>query len=148
MNEEVINIVISYAEEMNEWEHKMYLLSRKEYGEVINHEEDRKIIPKVTLKEYEKIYYEIFEKYCTSKKRVYGGFPSSFERHGQYRGINKKSIVSSNIINKKRIEVIANGGVYPGNKFLFVLMFKNNEWKIDSAKTQLEEGDEWSLHHL
>jgi hypothetical protein len=141
-------VVLSFVVEMNDWEHKMYLLGRREHGQRINHKEDLALIPDAPYEEYKKRYYEIFSKYCTERKRTYGGFPSGWARHGQYKGVAEQTISSVVTPKKNRAEVVAKGGQFPDGEFMFVLIFKDGRWLIDSAKTKHSDDTHWDTHHL
>lgn len=145
---EIKQTVLSFVEEMNDWEHKMYLLSRRESGQAINHQRDREIIPDVSYEDYKKHYFLIFSKHCTERKRTYGGFPSGWARNGQYQGINEESITSVETVTKNRAELIAKGGQFPDCEFMFVLLNRNGTWLIDSAKTRYVGDSEWETHHI
>jgi len=146
MNKEPLEVVLSFVEEMNDWEHKMYLVDRVESGGVLNHQADQSLLPNVSAEEFKKEYYVVFNKHCTEKQRKYGGFPSGWSRHGQYQGATKDTVVSINEVNNKRAEVIIKGGLFPENYFLFVVLYKGGAWLIDSAKTC--ESGHWDVHYL
>ncbi|MBI1424059.1 MAG: hypothetical protein GC149_11375 [Gammaproteobacteria bacterium] len=141
-----LEIVLAFIAEMNDWEHKMYLVSRVKEGRIINHESDKAILPKESYSEFMKKYYDVFNKYCTKRERKYGGHPNSWTRHGQYQGASKETVQSVNEVNPNRAEVIIKGGQFPESKFMFVVFKKGGEWRIDSAKTGNE--GEWDDHYL
>jgi len=141
-----LEVVLSFIEEMNDWEHRMYLVSRVESGGVLNHESDKALLPKSSAADFREKYYDVFNGYCTKRDRKYGGQPNSWSRHGQYIGASRESVVSINDISSNRVEVIIKGGQFPDNRFMFVLLKKGGEWKIDSAKSGDE--DEWEVHYL
>jgi len=143
---EPLEVVLSFIEEMNGWEHKMYLVDRVESGGILNHQSDKELLPEATAEEFKEKYYEVFNKYCTKKERKYGGFPGSWSRNGQYQGANRDSVVSVNAINKGRTEVVVKGGLFPDNHYLFVVLYKDKKWLIDSAKTGSNE--QWDTHYL
>ncbi len=145
---EIKQVVLSFVEEMNDWGHKMYLVSRRESGQRINHQRDRDIIPDDSYEDYVKHYYSIFSKFCTERKRAYGGFPSGWARNGQYQGIDEESITSVETPKKNRAELVARGGVLPDYEYMFVLLRKNGRWLIDSAKTRYIGDSKWETHHL
>lgn len=146
MNKSPLEVVLGFIEEMNDWEHKMYLVSRIKEGRIINHESDKAILPKESYSEFVKKYYDVFNKYCTTRERKYGGHPYSWARHGQYQGATRETVETVNEVKPNRVEVIIKGGQLPDNKFMFVVLKKAGEWKIDSAKSGNE--DEWDIHYL
>ncbi len=141
-----LEVVLGFIEDMNDWEHKMYLVSRVEEGREINHERDKALIPIESYSEFMNKYYDVFTKYCTARKRKYGGQPSSWARNGQYQGATRETVEAVNEINSSRVEVIIKGGQFPDNKFMFVVLNISGEWKIDSAKSSSE--NEWDNHYL
>lgn len=146
MERNPLDVVLAFIEEMNDWEHKMYLVSRVESGGILNHETDKALLPKESAAEFKEKYYDVFNKYCTKRSRKYGGHPYSWSRHGQYIGVSKENEQSVKEINSNRVEIIIKGGQFPDNKFMFVVLKKAGEWRIDSAKS----GDEieWDVHYF
>lgn len=143
---DAVEVVLSFVSEMNDWEHTMYLMHRRIQGKVVNHALDEKLVPDVPIAEFEKKYYEIFGKYCTNRKRSYGGQPTGYSRNGQYQGCISETVESVRNMSSNRIEVVIKGGLFPDNRFLFVVLKKNGQWKIDSAKCGMQ--NQWDTHHL
>ena len=146
MEKSPLDVVLGFIEEMNDWELKMYLVSRVKEGRIINHESDKAILPKESYSEFMEKYYDVFDKYCTKRERKYGVHPNSWARHGQYQGASRDTVQSVNEANPNRVEVIIGGGQFPESKFMFVVLKKGGEWRIDSAKTGNE--GEWDVHYL
>tara|TARA_B100000686_G_C16096230_1_gene621000 strand:+ start:44 stop:337 length:294 start_codon:yes stop_codon:yes gene_type:complete len=93
-------------------------------------------------------YYVHFEKYCTDRKRSYGGFPSSWAKGGSYAGVSAESVVEVSQPKPKRIEVICKGGIFPDMQFKFVLFKKSSGWLIDNAYARTGETGKWDRHYL
>ena len=96
------------------------------------------------FKEFEKELAPIFEEYCTDKHRVYGGknvgmigFPTKFN------GIENYIEASVELKNKNRAEVYFKTGSNFKDEYLFVVLRKNNTWKIDSYKNRRYGNEKW-----
>jgi hypothetical protein len=146
MTDDALKIVLSFVTQMNEWEHKMYLIQRLESGGVINHASDRALLPNEPAAVFKQRYFEIFDAHCTKRKRTYGGSPISWARHGRYKDASAESVERVEEVRKGRAEVVLRGGTFHGGRFLFVVLRAKDGWRIDSAKWG--KPDDWSVHHL
>ena len=89
-----------------------------------------------------------FRRYCTDRKRAYGGKPFSFGNPPTYDGVTAESIVSAAQPKPNRIEVVCAGSEFPGQHFKFVLFRKSSGWLIDNAYSRLGGSGRWTRHHL
>ncbi len=76
-NELAKNVVLQFTTAMNDWEYKMYILSRIESNQSVS-EEKIKIVGSNTRELLDKYYYEILSKFCTNKERKLGGHPTNY----------------------------------------------------------------------
>jgi len=143
---EPTDVVLSFTAKMNQWEYGMYLLSRLANQQVLNHAEDIAAVPDMSYDDFKNGYYDIFERHCTTRERKYGGEPTSWSKQGRYVGVTKESVCSVDEVSDSRVEVVVEGGEFPDNKFLFVLLRKGDQWLIDSAKWG--DYDDWDTHYL
>ena len=144
--EEAIAVVLSFIQQMNDWEHKRYLLSRLASGQPLNHASDRAIVPDMPVEIFHQEYFRIFEAHCTTRKRVHGGNAGSWARNGKYAGASSQTIESVEETKPGRIEVVLRGGQFHGNRFLFVVLKTAAGWRIDSAKHG--QPGHWRIHYL
>ena len=94
--------------------------------------------------EFSKLIAPLFDTYCTDKKRVYGGkehrsigFPS------KYDGIENSVATSIEFKNKNRVEIYFRTETKFKDEYLFVLLRKADEWKIDSYKGRRYGKEKW-----
>lgn len=96
------------------------------------------------FREFEKELAPIFDEYCTDKNRVYGGknvycfgFPTKFD------GIENYIDASVELKNKNRAEVYFKTESDFEDEYLFVVLRKNDTWKIDSYKNRCYGDEKW-----
>ncbi len=82
----------------------------------------------------------LVQKYCTNKKRVYSGGRGVGHNYNQ-----GEKVVSVNVVNKSRVEIMTRETVEKFTRFekLYILLHKNHEWRIDSKKTRPMFIDKW-----
>jgi hypothetical protein len=100
---------------------------------------ERKNLSKYTdwFEEFRKLYIPIFEKYCTDKKRTYGGPDNiSFGFPVKFNGIENSIEINVTIKNKNRAEVYFKTSTSFDDEYLFVVLRKTDEWKIDGYKNR------------
>ncbi len=132
---ELINSVLEYATQMNTLELSFSKLDDE------NPEKDY-------FPEYKKKYLHIFKKYCTDKKRSYGGQGDSYGEPAQYDGIENSIEQKTELKTKSRAEVYFKTKNSFDAEYLFVLLKKSGEWKIDSAKYKWYKQEKWKTLHL
>jgi hypothetical protein len=143
-----VDVVIAFANEMNMWERRMNVRSRLENGDFVR---DRLMAEAVGALAYDAVlneYYPIFRKYCTSRKRTYGGFPSSWSRDGKYKGASPETVFRCEREQPKRACVYVRAGHFPNSRFKFVLFLRNDGWLIDNAYWAYSEDRPWARAHL
>lgn len=124
LKENLIKLVLEYTTQMNEIESK-YFKSKDFDG-------------------YGKEYTKIFEKYCTNKKRAYGGRADSFGEPTKYDGIEKSINHNTELKTKSRAEVYFKTKNNFDAEYLFIVLKKSGEWKIDSYKRKWFGAEKWT----
>lgn len=126
----LISLVLEYARVMNKIENEIYLKAENE--------------PKKDFfPEFKELYLPVFEKYCTEKLRVYGGKANSYGIPTKFDGIEDYIESSVELKNKNRAEVYFKTQNDFDAEYLFVLLRKDNLWRIDSAKERWYEAVKW-----
>ena len=155
MKEEICKeVVYNFCTEFNEWEALYFSLKRAETrrieGKVIA-DKLKKKIEGHSIDEQKARHAKIFEKYINPRDRKYGsnpGEPGSCGDPVTYRNVSKERIISTDFPRQNRCEIIANWGIWDDGKIMFVLLKKNNKWRIDSIKKYYESDGKWSVWHL
>jgi len=94
--------------------------------------------------EFSKLLSPLIDIYCTDKRRVYGGKNGySFGFPVQYNGIENPVETSVEIKNKNRAEVYIKTDTNFKDEYLFVLLRKKDEWKIDNYKGRRYGNTKW-----
>ncbi len=135
LKEYLEQMVLEYSTQMNELELK--------YSEL-----DEKNTNIDYFLAYKKEYFPIFEKYCTNKKRAYGGRGDNFGSPAQYDGIENSVESKVEIKTKSRAEVYFKTNNNFKAEYLFVVLKKSGEWKIDNVKYKWYEKEKWDTMHL
>ncbi len=135
MNEEELkehlqNMVLEYASKINELQNRCMKLEHEEPD--ANH-----------FPAYKKEYFPLFEKYCTDKKRLSGGKAGSFSFPPKYDGIEEAVEKSVELKHKSRAEVYFKTQNYFKSEYLFVVLKKGGEWKIDNYKERRYGKEKW-----
>lgn len=131
----LIQLTLDYGSQMNELEKDIC-------------EKDEKDPTTNYFDEYKKRYKPIFESYCTDKKRVYGGQANSFGIPTKYDGIEDAIEKSVLLKNKNRAEVYFKTNNDFKAEYLFVVLRKNDVWKIDSVKYRFYDKGNWKTQIL
>lgn len=140
--EKAKDVVLKFTQQMNDWETKMYILSRIELQQFVS--EEKKILVEGLTKDYlNRTFYKIFEEFCTKKIRKFGGQPYSYGKPTKYSGICSETIIEANQMSDNRIEIIAKSNYFLETIYKFVLLKKSDGWKIDSLKTK--RGEKWQM---
>lgn len=139
-NEQAKSVVLEFVNQMNNWETKMYIFSRISNQQIIS-KENQQLISEDTKESLNLLYYKILEKFCTEKKRVYGGHPHSFGKPTKYSGITEQKILEVNQTKTTRIEVVAESNYFSKTIYLFVLLKTRDGWKIDNLK--IKSDNKW-----
>ena len=151
MKEEIqkaIDVVLSFANVMNDWETRRFYRSRVDTGYEFTFEHDKELAGELSAEELDQEYLHHFQNYCTSKNRKYSAFPSSYCAGGKYAGISEKTIRRVEEVKPNRIEIVCTGGDFPEQQYKFILFKKSNVWLIDNAYIRFRDEDEWIKHHL
>lgn len=91
----------------------------------------------------------LFDHYCTDKRRVYGGKgPRSFGFPSKFNGIENPTDISVEIKTKSRAEVFVKTQTSFQDEYLFVMLKKAGEWRIDSYKSRRYGGESWDSRIL
>ena len=144
--QEAVKVVLSFTSAMNDWETRRYYRSRADAG-YYTASSDAKLAGGLTAGELDSEYHVIFERHCTKRKRTYGGFPGSWTQGGQYAGVVASTVLETNRVQPKRIEVVCRGGMLPDHQYRFVVFKKGDRWLIDNVFTRV--GDEtWQRWQL
>ena len=139
------NVVLEFVKAMNDWEMKMNVVSRIENDQYIR-DNGRALVGSNTRVTLDSYYYETLKKYCTIKERKYGGHPTSGGKPPRYVGVEEETIQSVNQLNKNRIEVVVKSSYFGGKLYMFVVLRKGGEWRIDSLKRYGIE--KWEIDYL
>ncbi|PWF24916.1 NTF2 fold immunity protein [Corticimicrobacter populi] len=95
---------------------------------------------------YRALYCDIFYRYCTDRERKYGGphGPKSAGMPTKYNGIDADAPCQVVQKNKNRIEVTwdIRNTILP-RKTLFVLVRRDQQWRIDSYKYLSDGNEKW-----
>ena len=93
--------------------------------------------------EFKERYLPVFEKYCSDKRRVYGGQANSYGNPTKFDGIEKNIEKSVELKNKNRAEVYFKTDNDFDAEYLFIVLRKNGTWRIDSAKDRWYNNEKW-----
>ena len=94
--------------------------------------------------EFTKLLAPLFDKYVTEKKRVYGGsVRRSFGFPSKFNGIENPIETNVELKNKNRAEVYFKTETKFKDEYLFVLLRKSDEWRIDSYKGRRYGNEKW-----
>jgi NTF2 fold immunity protein len=138
LRESIRLLVMNFTTEMNEWE----LSYSKIWKEIIGKDQ---VEQAPVHSEYSERYREVFERYCTSRERKYGGptGPKSAGFPTKYDKIDIDSIFEFTV-KKSRIEAVFTATNISYKRFMFVFTRQNGEWRIDSYKTQFSDLKKWN----
>jgi len=133
LKEYLLSIALYYGSKMNEIENHIYKLS----------EENREKQDFDDFSEFRKLYLPVFEAFASDKKRVYGGKADSFGYPSKYDGIENSIESSVSLKNKNRAEAYFKTTNNFDAEYLFVLVRKNNLWRIDNIKDRWYNSEKW-----
>ncbi|SQI44113.1 Uncharacterised protein [Leminorella richardii] len=86
----------------------------------------------------------LFDEYCTDKRRVYGGkSPKSFGFPSKFAGIESLLDAQVELKTKSRAEVYIKTQTDFQDEYLFVMLKKAGEWRIDSYKGRRYGSENW-----
>ena len=126
----LINFVLEFCSKMNELEREIVEKAESNPG-------------KDYFPEYRNRYLPIFEEYCSDKKRVYAGKADSYGEPTQYDGIENSIEQNTELKTKSRAEVYFKTQNSFDAEYLFVVLRKNNEWRVDSFKLRWFGNEKW-----
>jgi hypothetical protein len=149
--EELVKFVQEFGSKWNSYERDIYKKSNEEDEKKpkFDNADDRynwEVNHKVTnwFNEFSELLRPLFEQYCTDKKRVYGGPESrSYGFPAKFNGIEEPVENKMEIKNKNRAEVYFKTETKFKDEYLFVLLRKNGQWKIDNYKYRRYEDTKW-----
>ncbi|CPR19052.1 NTF2 fold immunity protein [Brenneria goodwinii] len=143
---------LQFATLMNEWE-AAFCAAWRAHGETYIHGAEEAIMAQYREKHeaiqrrYREQYREIFVRYCTDKVRKYGGpdGPMSAGMPTQYDGLNAETPCLCVQKNKNRIEVTwdIKTAILP-RKIMFIILRRQQQWRIDSYKYQFTNETTWN----
>ena len=137
---------------MTEQELKDYLINfvqefatkRNTYEKYV-HEQDETNHKIDWFDEFRKLLEPLYDTYVTDKKRAYGGAKEcSFGSPPKFDGIENPVETSVELKNKNRAEVYFKTESMFKDEYLFVVLQKANEWKIDSYKNRTLGREKWN----
>jgi hypothetical protein len=145
-------LVCEFAQEMNSWESAFHTAWKEVFSEYVHGAPDEVMAihqakMDAVQSAFQLKYKEIFERYCTQRKRVYGGpeSPRSARFPTKYAGVNEASFISTELPTKSRAEVTFQTNGQPVDyQFLFVLLRKGDKWLVDAYKEKCEGEAKWS----
>ena len=126
----ISSLVLEYASIMNKIEAE--ICQKEEIGP-----------QKDYFSEYKEKYIPIFNKYCSDKKRIYGGQATSYGTPTKFDGIENYIESRIEIKNKNRIEAYYKTNNGFDAEYLFIVFKKNNLCRIDNAKKRWYGKEEW-----
>jgi hypothetical protein len=129
--EQIFNHVMEFATKMNHLENKFASINKKNPGTV-------------SFEDFNNEYAEIFTPYCTEKKRAYGGQGVCFGIPTKYDRVENYIERSIELKNKNRAEVYFKTNNNFNAEYLFIVLRKEDEWKIDSYKERRFNGEKWT----
>lgn len=115
--EQAKKIVLDFTRQMNDWEAKMYILSRIELQQFVS-EEKKNFVEGLTRDLLNQTFYKILEKFCTRKERKFGGHPFSYGKPTKYSGICAETILETDQVRNNRIEIIAKSDHFFENHYI------------------------------
>lgn len=130
----LLSMALYYGSKMNEIENYIYKSSKENKGKQGFD----------SFGEFRKLYLPVFEAFASDKKRVYGGQANSFGFPSKYDGIENSTETFVTPKNKNRAEVYFKTNNNFEAEYLFVLVRKNNLWKIDNIKDRWYGNEKWS----
>ena len=142
------SLAAEYAEEFNHWQSQFHIEMMKflekdnECVSIYNQHYDE------IHNRYKQQYEALFNKFCTIRKRVYGGPEGSISARypSKFDGIHRNSPYTIIQKSKSRIEVVFENILSVNSMkqdYMFVLLKKAGDWKIDSYKSKLPEQVKW-----
>ncbi|GHT22415.1 hypothetical protein FACS189430_04160 [Bacteroidia bacterium] len=149
--ETLIQFVQEYATKRNEIEDYVREQSKKqdESRPVFTNNEEKwawlKANPQTNwFEKFSELLAPIFDTHCTDKNRVYGGKNThSFGFPVKFNGIDKPIETDVIFKNKNRAEVYFKTETKFTDEYLFIVLRKNNEWRIDSYKGRRYGNEKW-----
>ena len=147
---EVIQLVIEYAEQVTLWANAMFFCRFEEKPEELEkypyfQSFDPKQYKGLSKDEIRMRYETMFQEYTTPKKREYAGkSTSSFGYPAKYQGLEQENITEVVLVNKNRCEVTCKVPTGFKQTIKFVALKKQNKWLLDSVKSYSKSDDKWS----
>lgn len=160
----LVEKVLAYGSKWNDFENYIYeqhIQERARLEEIRERERRKCTTPEQRsnvqvqqgvdwFEEFTRLISPLFDEYCTDKKRVYGGKKQcSIGSPPKYRGIEAPLETNVELKSKNRAEVhikvkpVMELEINGYGEYLFVLLWKSKEWKIDSYKYKGSGWDKW-----
>lgn len=132
LKEYLFSLVLCYTKEMNKIEKYMDEKSANADQNNLN-----------LFEEYRQLYNPIFTAFASDKTRAYGGKANSFGYPTKFDGIEE--YIEKEIIfkTKSKAEVIFRTNNRFQAAYQFIIIRKNEKWRIDNAKYNWYHKDKW-----
>ena len=144
--------VLSFSQSWNEIENNLYAKYQAE------EEALRKAVPETEFHYAERtdwfaLFNEqispLFDGFCTDKPRVYGGkVRNSFGFPSKFNGCDHPLELLVNLKHKSRAEIYVKTNTHVEDEYLFIVLKKADEWRIDSYKNRRYGNEKWSTQIL
>ena len=156
LQEHIIGLVLAFGAQWNEHEQYVHAQGKAQTAARSSFDSNEekfawlKANPQVDwFAEFGKRVTPLFAAYCTDKKRVYGGnAPGRMGFPAKYDGIENPVSTTVVLKNKNRAEVHIVTDTRFRDEYLFVLLYKAEQWRIDSYKGRRYGGEKWNLKIL
>lgn len=148
---EVVDVVLDYAAQKTLWENAMFFSDETKRTPEKLEKKPYDFFKTFDMGPYEGMekeqirekFGEFFDKYTTPKKRVYSGQSPGFGFPAQFQGLTKGQIQQVEFVSPSRCEVVADVPTGFKKRYKFVVLKKNDGWRIDSLKTYRKSSDKW-----
>lgn len=144
LESECRQLVLDYANALNDWEVRRTILERVEAGRDAAPAHAARVAG-LTLADLLREHEHIFARYIVPRDRRHGtnpGSPTSYGKDGRFFDVRPATIASMQERDPDTIEVVTGWGyLLPIGQTMFVLKRKAGRWLIDSLKTGTGDGD-------
>ena len=144
--------VLSFSQSWNEIENNLYAKLQAEEDAL------RKALPETEFHYTERTDWfallneqisPLFDTFCTDKPRVYGGkMHHSFGFPSKFNGCNYPLGLLVNFKHKRRAEIYIKTSSNFEDEYLFIVLKKADEWRIDSYKNRRYGNEKWCAQIL
>lgn len=130
----LLSMALYYGSRMNQIENHIYKLSEQNKGKQGFDD----------FGEFRKLYLPVFESFASDKKRVYGGKANSYGFPSKYDGIENSIERTITLKNKNKAEIYFKTTNNFDAEYLFIIIRKNNKWRIDNIKDRWYGNEKWN----